>query len=122
MIIEAEDYVEHFGVRGMHWGVRNAANKASVGAGKAQLKSPPNKVAAKSGRKLGKKLKNMTPEQKRKAIIIGSTGVVGALWVANHAMKNRQIKLRQARQSAAFAKGLDEFDNVLKDLAKNNPI
>lgn len=47
--IEEDDYIEHFGVKGMHWGSRKASTSSSGGSSKG--KSSSEKITTRSSRK-----------------------------------------------------------------------
>jgi hypothetical protein len=47
MVISEEDYIEHFGVKGMHWGVRRGKGKSGISRARGSLIDRNDRVAAK---------------------------------------------------------------------------
>lgn len=73
-----EEYLEHFGIKGMKWGVRKA-EPSSGGSSSSSKKTPK---------------KNPT-----KKILLGTTIVIGAIGAAYLISKNRTVKVSRIRVS-----------------------
>lgn len=74
MIIDEEVYLEHFGVKGMKWGVRNFRN--------TQKKRKLNKYGDKKAKPLTKSQKESRKDRTITRAIIGTRMAVGAAFVA----------------------------------------
>lgn len=124
------DYLVHYGVKGMKWGVRH--DKSSSGSGKSGRSSYKVK---RSGNK--KKLsKALTKEEKRKRALIIGASVVGAVLIGYGAYKlNSTMVAKHNLQKASTLRGMAEvkykdisrlhtkmaIETVTEDLQNNLP-
>lgn len=83
MIIDKDEYLEHFGTKGMKWGVRK---DRSAGG-----KSPPKKPK-----------QPLTPQQIQTRVNIGLAVMGGAIFVAKIVAANHNVKVANARGASAL--------------------
>ena len=74
MIIEESDYLEHFGVRGMRWGVRKKRDASGEQSSSKKVKQP------------------LTPEQIQRRVNIGLAVAGGAIFVGKVVLASRANK------------------------------
>ena len=58
-----DEFIEHYGVKGMHWGVRNPRNRVKTGKTKTTYTKPGHKL---SDEQLSKRIKRMEMEKRYK--------------------------------------------------------
>ena len=114
MILDEPAYLEHYGKKGMKWGVRNANNKLA----RKQLNSP----GAKIGYKIGKAI-NEHPRTAR-FIAAGATfsatllTAYGTTRVHKKAVINKRIS-EQAKLDAAYAANRAELEKKIGPLGRH---
>jgi len=102
MIIEADQYLDHAGVKGMRWGVRKPKPRPLAGAAKAAQER---RIAAEKSFRRKRNLK-------RVAIaggVIAAGGIIAAVLIRRH----RATKLANVRQLRNFQEGINKSRTIL---------
>jgi hypothetical protein len=128
MIIDKDAYLEHFGVRGMKWGVRRAQNRDArterLKSGKASVKDKLIREADLDGGRTQaiKKGELKGQSKKQKAVLIGVAVGLGALGASQIIAANRSRKA--GKQSITdLRKTLKVSESAVQDiLKKSGPI
>lgn len=118
MIVDESVYLQHYGRKGMRWGVRTA-KPTMPGPSKPR----PLTGAAKTNqeRKIAVEKKIKRQRNLKRAAIAGGTLAVGGVIAASIISRNRSIKatqLQQAAQLKSFQSSLSKSQQLLDSMAK----
>lgn len=96
--MNSEEFLEHYGVKGMHWGVRNS-RPASGSNGKSEK-----------------------PKHSKKKIAVGVAVGVGAVAVGVILAKNHKVKVAEIQRTAKLKAQNDIIKRHMEDQMKRDPV
>lgn len=91
--METEEFLEHFGVKGMKWGVRKAASKtAAVGRGAKREVEAIDRGVRSATASVARGAK-WTRQNARGLAVVGGVSLVGATWVRGLLEEKRLMRI-----------------------------